>query len=266
MLDVVIPVCSSDFYRFKILAASIQKFWKIDGNFFLIVPSKSYKLFKSHFGKRFEIIPEDALIPYIEFTKTSGWYRQQAIKLSAWPILTTDNFLVLDADCFLVRDTEEDYFVKDGKSGINLAEPGGGSWDEWYVESAKLLGTLKPALQTPVTPSMLNRNICKLLEQRIIELSNYYEKPWIWLLGREGWTEYTLYHCWAEYMNVWDLYHYRTDYALAEECVWKVEDFKYFNASDIFKNKKAAFTLVQSCTNIPAEWIWEKVKPFLIGG
>jgi len=117
---------------------------------------------------------------------SSGWVKQQYIKLAISKYIKTPWYLCLDSDCFFTTfENIDDLFLsKDRNTAFYNDETG--SHSEWWKLSSKFLSLPIPEQQCGVTPMMLKTSLCEKL------LTNIGHKNIKKFLER-GATEYTLY-------------------------------------------------------------------------
>jgi hypothetical protein len=121
-----------------------------------------------------QILPESQLIPYLrEAPRGNGWWKQQALKLEAHSIVETDFYLVLDADCLVVRPVEYGDLVRDGRGLVHLeGEEGSLSTEQWYRHSSKVLSLSNPGRLVGLTPFLFSREISSKL------VEHFAQTPW----------------------------------------------------------------------------------------
>lgn len=275
-LDIVCPYVERDRERFEILWMSIEKFLKIsDYRLFLVSPSGS-KPIKSSKIIPIKEIDLDKNLANKKFDKY-GWWKQQIIKLQSFKFCETECILSIDCDCFLTKNLYHKDITHKNKPILSLNKEG--SWDNWYNGS-------KAILKLPfnftnnrigVTPILLSRSVLKSLD-RYLEilygsnrasflLSNtndrYYPSK-IYKNDSDTWSEYCLYHIYAEYTGLINKYHYLDNkIALSGNNFWNEEQADSWDPKKSFIKTQSIFTVAQSVANKPASWVMDRVKQYL---
>ncbi len=119
-LDIVIPIVEKDLETLPFVVASVRGLIMHPiNNIFIVAPdSKRIRDEVTRLGLSF--IDENVLLPKSLNEKFfSGWIKQQFIKLNADKIVTTEYFLVLDADTIFTRPQ---IFIFQGKVMLNVAD------------------------------------------------------------------------------------------------------------------------------------------------
>lgn len=228
----------------------------------------------SDFPIRF-VVEDEYLAIFKRFSKlheVRGWHRQQIIKLFCAELVKDDFFLVLDPDVFAVKPARYEDLIVDGRA---LVEEDCREWHaDWWKSSAELLG-VEPRLDRigmGVTPAILSREICKgltaYIEQRHgrswheVLLSSYMTQ----------WTEYTLYHLFAENSGLFERYHaFPSELGIEHRLhspapwgVWKAGDYERLNFAELFSDKNPGyFSVVQSNVGVSPQRIASDLKPYL---
>jgi Family of unknown function (DUF6492) len=140
------------------------------------------------------VICEDDVCPALE--GHSGWYKQQILKLGAAKIVSSQYYLVLDADIILKPPTGLRDLFPSGKP-IFEKVPAGVHW-KWLVASQEILKSKvelnQESIIMGVTPEFLHRETCLALQQAVACRNNVAEWDRFLFNSRHtGWTEYTLY-------------------------------------------------------------------------
>lgn len=209
---------------------------------------------------------EDRIISNIGAHSSLGWYKQQAIKLAAYKIITEDYYVTLDADLIAAAPIASRRFLVDGKAiadwGPKTMHP------EWWKRSAQIIGV--PAdlhgLGLSVTPEVLFPALCSKLDDFL--LMKYGTDPWLRLLEQEGWTEYSLYNTFCDFKNLtWSFYH--SPQWLSENNLrlrmegrrnfWHTEQYALWSPPKKKDDGPGVFMVCQSRTHIPPEYIWDQV-------
>lgn len=231
-------------------------------------------------------INEDQLVP--EFRKhptVGGWTRQQVIKLAAHRVMDTPYYMTFDCDVLCTRRLSLETLLPDGRALIQL-----GSRDirpTWWSSSAKML-RLDPKMNEPgmqVTPAILSTEICDLLLRELDVLGGpangleYLMKP----LDRFAlqrlqpgykkkfrWTEYTLYHLFAESRDLVSKFHTvcgtgeHPQLLISDHSVWMAEDFEKWEPAKAFAPEDPGlFCVVQSNTALEPSQVWSRVAEFI---
>jgi hypothetical protein len=271
-IDIVCPVKDQDWGRFEILHKSIVKHTKIDYNLIVISPSGKCPIS----DKKILSYKDNDIIPIISKNcfKNTGWWKQQALKLAAHTLFETEAVLVLDADCFMVKDMYYEDIVTNNKINIKISP--GGSWDNWYYGSSQILKLNfdHKKNRIGVTPVILSTKIVKSLVSYLKALYN--NDPWHYLLSNTTvyspsfnpptsptWTEYCLYHIYGMNSNLWHEHHNNTNIELSGNCFWDAKGAESWDPKKSFDNPYFYFTVAQSISGKSAEWVKDKIKPFL---
>lgn len=264
-IDAVVPLALRDLDRFQILRASIAQFWACEGVINVVVRDQEEAAIAAVVGddNRYHVVRESTIVPILaECDAGNGWYKQQLIKLAMAAFTTSDFYLTLDADCFLVRTIASDDLVVDGRGAVEYVPTR--NFPEWYEGSVRLLGLQKrPEKTASVTPFLYNVRLVRDLIERLKGLTptGQWERL---LLERRVWAEHTLYHANAEDRGLWEVFH-SPHHPIHGNCIWNLEDARHWDASRSFQAPNFMFSVVQSNTGLPASWTWERVKPFLGG-
>lgn len=271
-LNIICPVKDQDWGRFSILIDSLYKHLKIDNKIIVISPSGASPIKDKNISyyKDIDIIPQ-LINPKYNHT---GWWKQQALKLAAVSVTEYENILILDADCFMVKDMYYSDICHEDKLKIKISS--GGSWDNWYHGSSKILQmdfTYKNN-RIGVTPVILSRSIMKGLESYLKNL--YGDSPYEYLLSNTTilcddftpkeaptWTEYCLYHIYGVNSGLWNNYHINSNLELSGNCFWDSIQAERWDPSKSFNNPSFFFTVAQSIAGKDAEWIKNKIQQFL---
>lgn len=117
---------------------------------------------------------------------SSGWHKQQYIKLLVAEMVDTPWYLCLDSDCFFTKfdDVDEMFFNESKTKAFYNDETG--CHANWWELAAKSLATTVPEVQCGVTPMVLNTN-------HTLSLLKHFGKKRIKKFINRGATEYTLY-------------------------------------------------------------------------
>ncbi len=256
----------SNLARCDILFASLRTYAApgLFSTILVVVPSRELKRVEKSLScwsdLPLTIVAEDEFLPvFHQYRRTSGWFRQQLIKLYAANVIDTEFYLTLDPDVILCKPLSAEQILIDGKA-ILEPEPRA-VHAEWWRGSAQLLH-LNADLTVPgmsVTPAILARRVCKQLFDHVQIL---YHSDWAVTLLKNinlNWTEYTLYHLVAEHYGLLDQLHAvppaRHARLLCASNVWAAGDD--WDAGSCFGcNDPGLFAVVQSHAGIcPTELI-----------
>ena len=197
-----------------------------------------------------------------------GWHIQQVIKLAAADRLDAPYFLTLDPDVILCKRLRaEDLFV-DGRALLD-PYPRSASPDAWTA-SARVLGIAcdLSADGMMVTPALLSRAVCQALFRH---LEQRHDDAWdatLLRLAGWGWTEYALYHLWAENQGLLHQMHAVAGGGtprrlMCPTAVWAAFQFEGWNLPECFDpGAPGFFTLVQSNTRITPARIAARLAPY----
>lgn len=256
---------------FNILIPSILKYFKLEDleDFFIISTNDEYELINKYIHNtnaslKLKCINENTIIQDMNsFNKMLGCRKQQILKLEMAKFCTTDIYLTLDSDMFLIKHVSINDFLINNKIIYNYE-----NYDihkYWWIDSCKLLKydfeSIKNKLTFGVTPSILIKSV-------VLELFNYLNIKNYNIFSNKNhvhWTEYTLY--WSYVIkNNYDVYYmsdneYKYKYKLySNSCIWfqetlqkKLQNNKqlvdiYY---DIIKNSSEStgvFAIIQSTT------------------
>jgi hypothetical protein len=216
-IDLVVLLRAFDVDRFHMLKRSLDLFWRVPGVMRILAPDEDVEFLERVLGgcRAVQILPETRLIPYLrEAPRGYGWWKQQALKLEAHSIVETDFYLVLDADCLVVRPVEYGDLVRDGRGLIHLeGEEGSISTEKWYHHSSKVLSLPNPGRLVGLTPFLFSREISSKLVEHLRRVHGEdgpdgTKDHWRDLLSGSFrwnfWTEFTLYHTFAEGTGLWE--------------------------------------------------------------
>lgn len=269
-LDIICPYIEKDKDRFLILWKSLEKFLKIDNyRLFLVSPSgkgpiKSSKLICI---KECDLDSNLSNSSYDNY----GWWKQQIIKLLAHKLCSSDHILSIDCDCFLNKDLYLENILINNKSKLCITD--NGSWDNWYRGSSSTLKINWNKLdKVGVTPFIFSKKILSALDKYLTVL--YGKNKTSFLLDNtkkcktanisDVWTEYCLYHIYADYTGMIDKYHYiDPNFELYGNCFWNELEADTWNPSKSFIEPNHFFTVAQSVAKKDAKWVNEKIKDYL---
>lgn len=269
-LDIICPYIERDKDRFILLWKSLEKFLKIDNYRLFLVSASGKSPIKSS-----NLIPikEQDLDPNIcnKRYQDQGWWKQQIIKLLAHKLCSTESILSVDCDCFLNKNLYYKNICSNDKPKIRVTLDG--SWENWYRGSESLLRmNWKKKDKVGVTPFIFSKTILSALDKYLTVL--YGANKTSVLLEHsqkaksanisEVWTEYCLYHIYADYTGMLHKYHHLdSDFELYDNCFWNEKEADNWDPSLSFNDPKHFFTVAQSVANKPALWVYEKIKQYL---
>lgn len=277
-LDIVCPYIERDKERFEILWMSIEKFLKIPNyRLFLVSPSGSKPIKSS----KIISIKEKDLDPSLGDRKFDkyGWWKQQIIKLQSFKFCQTETILSIDCDCFLTKNLYYKNITFKNKPIISLHSEG--SWDNWYDGSKSILRlpfNFSKKQRIGVTPLFLSRSILKSLDQYLhimygknktsfllANTNDRYYPSQIYKNQSDTWSEYCLYHIYAEYTGLINKYHYiDNNKIISKNNFWKESEADLWDPKESFsKFSDGMFTVAQSVANKPASWVLEKIRTYL---
>lgn len=204
-----------DLFRAAALVQSMEKFGTMAAlvKLCVVVPETGVAAAKSlqtafRSGNQIEVVSENDLFSAEErkqMMPLGGWHRQQLIKLAAPRLIEEPRILTLDSDVLNLRPL--DMAALAPKGGVPTQY--GKQFDEWRIESAKLMKVKPPLTPMGVTPAFLGRDI-------LLHLYKYLEadsgKSWIEALcdaraASVQWTEYMLYQSAGQRAKVWSRRH-----------------------------------------------------------
>ena len=139
------------------------------------------------------VVDEATIVPEID-PSSSGWTKQQVIKLAAAAAVRTPWLITLDADVLAARAIDRDFLFPGGRA-IWQQELAGAHMD-WWKTSARLLNSPTEVQPTDavfgVTPALMHVPSLVGLSERIGR--EHPGEHWTrTLMATPGWTEYTLY-------------------------------------------------------------------------
>ncbi len=216
----------------------------------------------------FRPFDERDYLPVLRRSRARGWHVQQLIKLGAANHLDTPFFLTLDPDVILCKPLRrEQLFV--GERALLDAYPRSAAPEPW-TGSARVLGIPVDlaADGMMVTPALLSRALCQDLFRYLEERHGAAWDASLLRLVDWGWTEYALYHLFAQSQGRLDQVHAVAGPGaprrlMCPTAVWADFQFERWNLPECFDPKAPGyFTLVQSNTRIPPELIEAKLAPY----
>lgn len=146
--------------------------------------------------------------------ETEGWFKQQLLKLLAHKIVTTNTYIVVDADMFLTTELSYENLHPDGKV-LYSSEP----WQtingkyfsqnsNWWISSCSILNYRKEDLyfQTDLLGVTPQTFIVSIVSELINHLNNSLGENWQDILCEKRFTEFTLYWIYVLQTNSKHLY------------------------------------------------------------
>jgi len=286
VIDAVLPLTRHDADRARILRISLDKFFSDLGICWVVTPNADVSVIAAQFASpRYRVVPESKVVPELSLHRTlgyrifrrmtrrqglAGWYVQQLIKLAAADLVETEFYLTLDADVICTRPVRYGDLVKDGRAiGERYDHP---PRSENYDRAARILRLPRSTWAHPVTPSILNRTVVRMMQQHLAGLISKplrrFPGAGTWrghLLLNLPWTEYTLYATFVSGRGLYGRFHFKDDYySLFGNSVWDREQFTDWDPAKSFAPQADYyFVVVQSNTGIDPAAVWAKVGPYL---
>ena len=256
-MDIVLPLSvkyrsgeRSDLLRLKVLLSSVKKFWRGGGTLHIVTPDVD--AVRAEINRlnvpevRVEIHSDESVFDRLP-SGLNPWWKQQIIKLASHAIVTSDFYLVLDADCFFVRETTENDLVPEGRGRVSYGTGSAYSHAVWY-RGCRRLGLTAPERFVNTTPFVMHRRLAAEA------LAFVQETPGS--IGKLGWSEYTLYHSLAAQNALWDVYHVEGKPILGN-AVWEQKELATWDAK---ATHEGFLSLVQSNTHVSAAWVEERLS------
>lgn len=200
-LDIVTPLLRSDYDRYKLQLRTLQEFWKIPGQFHVLVhktEAGSWLDELAMLDPRIELhFQEDMITPLA--VNLSGWYVQQLAKLAASAIVRSEVYLCLDADTVLGRTVTLVDLAPNGKPLYHIMPLRHCSHLQHVEASAVVLQYSFGQLQqmSEMSSKLMRVGVVAALQ---MQLENVYKCAWDVALVRAfvvaglAWCEYPLYH------------------------------------------------------------------------
>lgn len=271
-MDIICPVIETDFDRFLILMRTLKKFYRSEYRIFLVSPTGTSPT------KDKKVIPikDEKLSKCLTGIKCvdKGWWKQQVIKLLSHKLCDTDTIMVLDADCIAVRPFVDKNLLISKKIrtcfDFHESKPNQRSYSNWYTGSSHILGLPHRKMEDfyNVTPTILSKNILKALEEYLINLYGMrfaeYLLRHVNTNGNGNWTEYTLYHIFAENSGSFNKYHtIDPNFMMYDNCVWFEDQLETWSAKKSFENPDFFFSVLQSTSKYDPKWLISKIDEYL---
>lgn len=235
------------------------------------------------------VVPDSALLSLSEegFTRVTppdelaslggrgANYRMQMLnKISVASLVRSNFYLVLDCDVLATRRTQLSDLVLDGKA-LYAAKPFEYPRHRrgWWAAADRILDahgcvTDFRGSVIGVTPAILSTNISRATMTRVGALHG--GRAWDELLFRLrldenlDWTEYTLYWTTACILGLAEEFHMPPHgIELYEESAFEWGAWQEWDAARAFADDSFVFTVIQSISGAPTEWVTSQVEPFL---
>jgi hypothetical protein len=207
------------------------------------------------------VITDEQVLGEHNWLYRNPWLKQQALKLCIHSQVETDTYLVLDADCFAVKDLRDRDLFPEGKARLGV-EDREVSQFEWWAQSSELLereDTSRPEWpHIGVTPQILYTRIVTGL---LNELENIHQMDPREILGKNKFTEFTLY--WLYLLRVSkpeDLYYMDNSRLALSKGVWSASQRPISELKELLREGRTCFGLVQSLLGIDPGWIAEIIE------
>lgn len=271
-MDIICPIAERDFDKFLLLNKTLNKFYHSDYRIFLVSKSGSSPIK----DKRIVPIKEKLLASCLNGKKfvSSGWWVQQIIKIMCHHFCETEHVLVLDSDCLSVRHFKDSDLIINNKIRTNFEihkkQSNSTSYSNWYNGSEIILGLphINYDKSYTVTPNVLNRSILVGLNSY---LKTMYGPRYPEFLLRHAnlgdgntWTEYTLYHIYAENCGLYNKYHVDDQsFEMYGNCVWFEPDLNNWSPALSFINPSFYFSVIQSTSHYDPKWLYDKIKRYI---
>ncbi len=257
----------AELQRALTLITSVDHFWTgVDRfTFHIILPAPDIEIARAAIpplarsAVRFH--DENDIIPGITAFAGSGWFKQQVLKLAACSIMSGAFFMTFDADIVCVKSITARDFIRDGKCCNDWDDTRQNS--DWWAVSAQMVGLTKTEpLGMSVTPQMLSVTLCRDLIAFLIQ--RHGAEALLNLTAQSGWTEYSLYHCYAELTHTLHDFHHSPNFIRQNQIahrlqdarlnVWWPEQFLTWQpARALIDSTPGAFMVLQSRAEIPLE-------------
>jgi len=215
--------------------------------FYIITNPNDVEYFQNIFGRYGNIIQvineTDIYQNRIRFT---GWHMQQVLKLYISNYITTEHYIILDADCYLTkRIGYADLFVY-GKPIVNITHKHA---NDWLLQSCKYFGLDYEKVSEDiinVTPQLCTT---RFVRELCATNNNIPE------LIYNGCNEFWLYYCYIlKNYNFNDYFHVDKEKRLANHFIWIKEHLVNNSIEDTinsqFNDPSTLFTLFQSNMHI----------------
>jgi len=275
-IDVVIPAIARDTRRLRLLLRSLERYWHVTGEVFVVVPAPELDAFR-WVSSPIRLIAEEEVID--SQRKILGWYKNQMVKLEASSIVGTNPYMAVDADCMATRPLFYEDCFQEGKMLAAF-----GKEDRFrfriaaWVNAARLLKVPQSLIPGPaglftvVSPFFYAPELVRGMKERI-EQAN--DRSWIEVLvdgipeqhRYVAWTEMSLYHLHTLATGTWTSW-----YAGVPEFTHLIgigsctpeeaeREFAAWKPEDTFEHEM--FCNIQSTGRIAEERIEARVAPWL---
>ena len=210
------------------------------------------------------VVDEAAVVPEFNLHNLRGpsWFKQQIVKLWSHRLVQTPYYLILDADCVLLREITEDMLCPGGK-GLVQRQGYDWLWYKWFSGSMRLLSLNHlPPFPVNVTPYVMNASLAGATVGRLFELYGAKTVERMLHVAREDqWSEYTLYHCWSDYcQRFWSYHVLGPEYCVYCECVWDSRQLEGFTLQPAI-DRGTLFTVIQSNCKLSVDVVRALVAP-----
>ena len=251
--------------------------------------------------ERFLVVSELDICPELANARDlGGWEKQQLLKLAISERVETSHYVTLDADVICVRNFDASSLIVAGRALCGVETMGDyltlythefairerGLKQERVVRTQFVLETPRPSRYVgrfySETPVLLETSVVRSLTAHIAE---HGRKSWTEeLIKSPGWTEYALYFQYLESAGLLEAVHFpsnRNAVLRLDRSLWhppscypqkgdtKREDWdgaliEEWDAASAFQpHGDGFFVVLQSYLKVPAEKIWEKIKPYV---
>ena len=209
--SIVTPSYRNDFEQCKLLTESIEKFVPKDIEHYIIIPKEDLELFNTIKQERTRFLFQEDFMPKwlkpLPFTggkwfysfrtyPVRGWIRQQMVKLGICEVIDSDYYIVIDSDCFFLKEFNPKNFIKDSKLPMyrepeeQLSE----MFSTWNKISFKLLGKDEDTEDNACYVGFImfwSRSTLRKLKDELERVNN---QSWMRLICNQlRFSEYTLY-------------------------------------------------------------------------
>jgi len=246
--------------------------------FIIICPENEMQYFKN--------IVESSWIPFLilnegcklqEGLDTTGWYKQQLLKLLVSKVVRTQLYLVVDGDMYLnqlftgndlrnngkIKYVSEPYQTENSNKYSVNSKWWDGSCDVLDINVNKIINDKH---LMGVTPQILDKF---LVDDLLSFVLNKFGKIWQQILCDKKFTEYTLYWLFIKYIaNASDRYTYN-GYKLwshnhrTNTLDYTIEDKVLDAVRESFTNPTSFFSVIQGYLNVKLETIIEDINKSL---
>jgi len=290
MLDAVLPLTLADLARFQILARSIEANFADLPRCWVIVPDAQQDAMRIAMpSRRFVVVPETEIVPELAGSKAKGWYKQQLIKLAMADHVSSDYYLLFDADVICARPIRRHDLFRNGKALCHRYR--NVTHAKWYGWAERVLEMPRSGWVHGVTPTILCREAVREMTAHLsrqqprpvkfwrrlrARMPEWAGGPRAWrsdhedagrwrrvLLDSLPWTEYALYFTFLEATGRFERFHTSAMRSLCGDCIWRRDSFADWDPTLPRPYRQPPFIVVQSITKIPPEMILERIEPLL---